>query len=75
MSDEIGHNLLAAFAADIRAAHAAIESAALAAPVVHWMPAGAKQGEINAGARPLVGSAELLAMEADLPIYPNATSD
>jgi hypothetical protein len=40
MSDEIGHNLLAAFAAAIRAAHAAtIESAALAAPVVHWMPA------------------------------------
>jgi hypothetical protein len=39
MSDEIGHNLLAAFAADIRAVHAAIESAALAAPVVHWMPA------------------------------------
>jgi hypothetical protein len=30
MSDEIGHNLLAALAADIRAAPAAIESAALA---------------------------------------------
>jgi hypothetical protein len=45
-------------------------------PIVHWMPAArAKRGEINAGARPLVGSAELLAMEADLSIYPNATSD
>ena len=30
MSGEIGHNLLAAFAADIRAAHPAIKSAALA---------------------------------------------
>jgi hypothetical protein len=39
------------------------------------MPAGANRGEINAGARPLAGSAELLAMEADPSICPNATSD
>jgi hypothetical protein len=46
MSDEIGHNLLAALAADIRAAHAAIESAALArCPSCTGCRRGAKRGE------------------------------